>query len=85
VRLDFRVNPVVGKWPRRPHAAAHVVRIAMRKDDDISGLQLDGMSIRHLDDRAAVDDEMVKHQVRHSHAERGRLDIRRWHRKAPWS
>ena len=36
----------------------------MRKDDDISGLELDGLSIRQLDDGSAVDDQMVEHQVR---------------------
>ena len=44
--LDLGSNPVVREWPYRPFPAAHMVRIPMGKDDDISGLKLDGLSIR---------------------------------------
>ena len=62
-----------------------MVRIPMRKDDDISGRKLDGLSIRQLDDRSAIDDEMVKQNVCRPQTGRGRHHIRRGRRKTPWS
>ena len=41
-RLDLGADPVVREWPRCPFAAAHVVSIPMRKDDDISGPEFEG-------------------------------------------
>ena len=82
-RLDLRRDPVVRERRPRPLAAAHVVRIPVRKDDDVSGRERDGLSIFHLDHGAAVDHQMVEDQVRRTRRDRRRHHLRRRRREPP--
>ena len=54
-RLDLGRDPVIREWRPGRLFAAHVVRIAMRKDDDVTRRELEGFSILHLDEGAAFD------------------------------
>src|SRR5215470_20172229 len=49
-RLDLRGNPVVRERAPCFSSAAHMVRIAMREDDDISGGECDALTVFHLDE-----------------------------------
>jgi hypothetical protein len=55
----------------------------MRKDHDISGLELDGLSICQFDDGLAFDHQMVKHKMRSAGSDGSRHYFRSRGRKTP--
>src|SRR5579863_2447139 len=59
------------------------MRIAMRKDDDVSGLQFDGWLISQLYERSPVDEEMVEHHMQRARREQVREFVRRRRGEAP--
>src|SRR5690349_12158459 len=63
-RLNLRQDAVIWERPLGFLAAAHVVRIAVRKDHDISSREFDGRSIVHLYQRPAIEQEMIRHDIR---------------------
>jgi len=56
MRLDLSGDPIVREGPYRSFAAAYMMSIPMRKDDNIAGPQLDRLSIQHFNDSPAFDD-----------------------------
>lgn len=63
MRLDLRSDSIIREWLVRVFAAAHVVRISIWKDDDVSGLEFNKLPIHQLDESTAFDDQVIEHKV----------------------
>src|SRR5262245_3859020 len=75
-RLDLRGNPVIREWRSRTLSTAHVMRIAMRKDDHVSRREHDGLSVFHLDETVAVNQQMIEDEMRRTRSDLLRQKLR---------
>src|SRR5215469_12940015 len=70
-RPDLVIDPIVREWRLRS-LTAHIMRIPIRENDDVSGVELERLPVGHVDNSTALDHQMVKQEMSPSGSQRVR-------------